>query len=169
MRLVALPKKTLNLLSKQGKKQLKELERATGAKIKVFDEGAQVEDEENPGMEWEAEQVLSALEAGFPLKIALNMLKDDFYLEKLDLMQAFRGKEAQVERAKARIIGTEGTAKQKIEELSGAFIAVGDETVAVIGKFEELKDAKEAVMRLLEGAPHASVFYYLEKRERERA
>ncbi|MEW5955261.1 MAG: KH domain-containing protein [Candidatus Micrarchaeota archaeon] len=167
MRLVALPKKTLNLLAKNNSKELREVERAAGAKIRLSDEGAEVEaGPDNPGREWEAEQVLAALEAGFPAKHALKLLKEDFYIEKIDLAQAFHGNEAQVTRYKARVIGSEGKAKKKIEELTGAFIAVGDESIAIIGRFEELKAAKEAVMRLLEGAPHSSVFYYLERKKK---
>lgn len=168
MRLVALPKKTINLLAKNNRKELREVERAAGVKIKLSEEDAEIEAAENPGSEWEAEQVLLALEAGFPSKQALKLMKEDYFMEKIDLGQAFHGNEAQVTRYKARVIGTEGKAKKKIEEITGAFIAVGDESIAVIGKFGELKDAKEAVTRLLEGAPHANVFHFLErKKQRE--
>jgi len=169
MRLVALPKKTLNLLAKNNAKELREVERTAGIKIRLTDEGAEIEaGPDNAGREWEAEQVLLALEAGFPAKQALKLLREDYFMEKIDLRQAFRGNEAQVTRYKARVIGTEGKAKKKIEEITGAFIAVSDESIAVIGKFEELRNAKEAVMRLLEGAPHANVFHFLErKKQRE--
>ncbi|NYZ74834.1 hypothetical protein H0O03_01045 [Candidatus Micrarchaeota archaeon] len=167
MRLVALPKKTLNLLAKNNREELREVERAAGVKIKLSEEDAEIEaGADNPGSEWEAEQVLLALEAGFPAKQALKLLKEDYFMEKIDLGQAFRGNESQVTRYKARVIGSEGRAKKKIEEITGAFVAVGDESVAVIGKFEELKDAKEAVIRLLEGAPHANVFHFLERKKK---
>lgn len=169
MRLVALPKNTLNLLAKNNSKELEEVERAAQVKIRLTDEGAEIDASSNAGREWEAEQVLLALEAGFPVKHALKLLKEDFYMEKIDLAQAFHGKEAHVTRYKARVIGTRGKSKKKIEELSGAFLAVGDESIAVIGRFEELRNAKEAVMRLLEGAPHANVFRFLEKKQRESA
>lgn len=66
-------------------------------------------------------------------------------------------------RYKARIIGQQGAAKKKLQELSGAFLAVGPEHIAILGEFEDLRAAKEAVLRLLEGSEHVGVYSYLER------
>ncbi len=117
---------------------------------------------ENGGREWIAEQVLRAIALGFEPKHAFKLFNDDFFLEEIDLKQAL-GKEKAIERQKARVIGSEGKVKKTIESLSGAFLAVGSDSIAVLGRYEDLRLAKDAVYQLLEGKQVTTVYAFLEK------
>jgi KH domain-containing protein len=163
MELVSLSENCLNALSKNSSALLREVQEKTKARVSLKEGGVEVEGEGES--EWVAGQVLTAFNYGFEPKRAFKLLSEDYFIEVLDLEQSLNRHEKLVERYKARIIGENGKAKKKIEELTGAFIAVSGNFVAVIGGFDELKNAKEAVMRLLEGAGHASVYSYLEKRK----
>ncbi len=126
-----------------------------------------VELEGPAGEVWAAKQVLSAMNWGFPPQKAFKLFNDTFFIEVLDLKLLVRNEKA-IARYKGRVIGMNGKAKRTIEELSGAFLAVSDTDIAILGEFEDLQDAKEAVVRLLEGATHSAVFGFLEKRNREK-
>ncbi|MBU1197606.1 KH domain-containing protein [Candidatus Micrarchaeota archaeon] len=128
-------------------------------------DGLQLDGE--PGDVWAAKQVLQAMNWGFPPQKAFKLFNDNFFIEVLNLKLLVRNEKA-ITRYKGRIIGVQGKAKRTIEELSGAFIAISDEDVAILGEFEDLQDAKEGILRLLEGATHSTVFAYLEKRNREK-
>ncbi len=146
-------------------KIVKELEERAEVAIKIKgDEVEILSPEENGGKEWITEQVLKALVYGFKPKQAFKLLSDEYFIETIDLAAAFHRKEKKIENAKARIIGEGGKARKKLEELSNTYIMVSNATdnVSIIGTFQDLQNAKEAVLRLLEGSPHESVYKFLE-------
>lgn len=146
---------------------LRDLSKRTQAKITRTEEGdLQLEGE--GGSEWFAETVLSALALGFEYKKALKMLNDEYFLEVIDLNAAMWGKKNRIEQMKGRIIGTEGKAKATLEELSGCWLSVTEDKVALLGRYEDLKDAKEGVLKLLEGKAHGTVYAFLEKKNAEK-
>lgn len=166
MRILTLPKKTLNVLKKNNEFLLKRVEERCKVKIEKGDDEVVIE-AQGGGEEWIAEQVLKAICFGFESKIAFKLLDDSYFLDVVDLQQAFHGSQKKMERYKARIIGERGTAKKKLQELSGAFLAVADEQIAIIGEYEEIRAAKEAILRLLEGKEHNGVYAYLEKQRQK--
>ena len=146
---------------------LRDLGEKTGAKFKRGKEG-QLEIEGEGGSEWFAELVINAMTLGFDYKKASKLLNDEFFLDVVDLNAAMWGKKKRVEQMKGRIIGTEGKARSTIEFLSDCWIAVGEDKVGLIGKYEDLKIAKEAVFKLLEGKTHGTVYAFLEKKKAEK-
>ena len=116
---------------------------------------------------WAAQQVLKALDYGFLPQRAFKLFNDNYFVEVLDLGMLLRNDKA-VTRYKGRIIGSEGKAKKALEELSDAYIAVSGNSVVLIGTFEDLRDVKQAIMLLLEGATNHSVFAFLERRNKQK-
>jgi ribosomal RNA assembly protein len=165
VRIIPVTKSCLGVLLKDGMKVLKMVERQGGVKIARGGDTVTVEGE--PASEWAAQNVLEALSLGFPPKRALKLFGDDFFLETIDMRAALRGKD--VARCKARIIGTHGKAKRTLEELSGASIAVGEDRVEILGRFDEIQLAREGILRILEGHQHSTVYAFLERRARESA
>ncbi len=146
---------------------LRDLSSKTGAKFSRTPEGDLSIDGEG-GSEWFAEQVLTALVLGFDYKKSLKMLNDEYFLEVIDLNQALWRKKNRIEQMKGRIIGTEGKAKATLEYLSECWISVLDDKVALLGRYGNLKNAKEGVLKLLEGKTHGTVYAFLEKKKAEK-
>jgi len=167
MRLFVLPSKRLARLQRGNAKALTDLEQKAGVEIFIqadSDGESTIEIDGDSEKEWLAEQALKAIDLGFEPKHAFKIFNDDYYLEEVDLGLSMRGKDSAVARVKARIIGTGGKVKKKVEELSEAYLALSDDQrVGIIGEFDEVKAAKEAVIRIIEGSQHASVFDYLKK------
>ncbi len=172
MRILTLSGKRLVRLMKNKGRMVSELEKAANVTVKIVPEtkaDRSVQIDGTPEGEWVSEQVLRAVDLGFDPKDAFRLLKDDVYLEQVDLEQSMHGKSRAVERQKARIIGTEGKAKRALEDLSEAKLAVSDgPMLGILGGFDEATAAKEAVLQLLEGRPHSGVFAYLEDQKRRR-
>src|SRR3989344_4308520 len=153
MRSFSISTKRLGVLRPDSIKQLKE---QLKVKIEIDKKAGEVgiESPEGDGWaEWAAEQVASALADGFEPKHAFKLLKDDHYHVVVDLEAAFYRNEKQIHRAKARIIGEGGKSRKMIESLTGTAMALPDneEIVAIIGTHDGVQNAKEAVLRLLEG------------------
>jgi ribosomal RNA assembly protein len=118
------------------------------------------------GAEWVAAMVVSAINLGFEPAKAYKLFSDNYYLEIIDLDLYFARNEKLIERYAARVIGLEGKSKRVIEELSDAYISVWEHKIGIIGTFEDLSGAREAVNRLLQGSTHAGVFAFLEKQRK---
>jgi len=161
VRIAAIPAKRLPVLRRDGGRFLDELEDRCG--VQVESEGCEVRVEGEAGDEWLAEQVLRAVALGFAPRQAFKLLKDDCFLEVVDL-KALARNEKDLQRFKSRLIGSHGKAKKTLQELSGAWLSVGEGRVALLGGYESIQLAREGVQKLLEGKTHSTVYAYLERR-----
>ncbi len=127
-----------------------------------------IEIEGDGGACWSAGMVINAINLGFEPVKAFKLFNDDYYLEVLDLDVYFDRSEKLIARYLSRVIGIEGKAKKVIEDLSDAYLSVWEHKIGIIGQYQELADAREAVKRLLAGSTHAGVYAYLEKNKKLR-
>lgn len=149
-----------------GDLMLKDLATRTGVKFTRTAEG-DLNIQGEGGSEWFAEQVLLGIALGFEYKRALKLLNDDYFLEIINLKQAMWGKKNRIMQMKGRIIGTEGKAKATLEALTDCWISISEEQVGLIGRYDDLRLAREAVIQLLEGKSHGTVYAFLEKKKAE--
>jgi len=69
-------------------------------------------------------------------------------------------------RVKGRIIGEKGKARKNLEELTNTSISIYGHTVGLIGDYEETKLAIDAIMLLINGRSHKSVYEMLYQAKR---
>jgi ribosomal RNA assembly protein len=114
--------------------------------------------------------IVHAIGRGFSPARAFRLLKENTYLAILDIKftSGHRDK-AGLRRIRARVIGTNGKARARIEDLSGCAVSVYGSTVALIGEEEQLERASRAVEMLLRGSEHSTVFHYLARQRRDAA
>lgn len=124
--------------------------------------------EEDGFKEWRVMDVVKAIGRGFNPKYALNLLKEDYTLSIFDLYDTLGGRERDIKRVKARIIGEGGKAREIIERLTKCKISVYGKTVSVIGGEEDMDIAEKALNMLIDGARHATVYKFLESAQKER-
>ena len=145
----------------------KRLERQTGTRLEVDSETGDVTIDESgaqdPVLALKARDVVQAIGRGFSEVRAFRLLEDDVYLEILDIKDFARSK-ARVEQIRARVIGTRGKTRRLIEELTGVDVSVLGHTVGLVGPTFEMAIAREAVIMLLRGSEHATVYRFLERK-----
>ena len=116
---------------------------------------------------FKAVEIVRAIGRGFSPERAMNLLKEDYYLRIVDVIE-FTGKnESKQKVRRGRVIGKDGKAREMIEKKTKCFISVQGKTVAIIGKLNRIDDAVEAVQMLLSGARHESTEGFLEHDKRE--
>ncbi|RLE66679.1 MAG: RNA-processing protein [Thermoprotei archaeon] len=113
-----------------------------------------------------AKNILQAIALGFNSKTAFSLLDEMVILEYIDLGEVARNK-ADLKRIKGRIIGEEGKARRMIEELSGAKLVIGEKHVGIIGDYEQVRIAREAVEMLISGRQHKTVYDFLRRQRHE--
>ena len=105
--------------------------------------------------------IVKAIGRGFSPNRAMMLNNEDFDLAIIDLEEVVGSSHNAQERVKGRIIGKEGRSRALIEELTETNISVYGSTVAIIGNIEALPTAREAVMMLIRGSFHKTVYNYL--------
>ncbi|NHW89035.1 MAG: RNA-processing protein [Archaeoglobi archaeon] len=113
-----------------------------------------------------AKNVILAIARGFSADIAMKLLDDEnLVFESIDLSQLVS--EKAIKRILGRIIGKEGKIKKQIEDLLNVNISIYDKYVSIIGEFENLSIAREAINMLIEGSQHSTVLKFVERRRRD--
>jgi len=108
-----------------------------------------------------ARNMVRAIGRGFSPKNAFTLIDEDYDFIVLDLEEYVgRSKNAQG-RVKGRIIGKEGKSRTMIEELTECLVSVYGKTVGIIGPYEMLPVATEAVEMLINGSFHKTVWNHL--------
>ena len=113
-----------------------------------------------------AKNIIQAIARGFNPEIAMRLLEEDMCFEKLELTDFCRNKN-DIKRVKSRVIGTDGKARRMIESLTNTNIVVFGKTVCIIGGLKESALARKALISLLQGSKHGSV-YSMVDRERKK-
>jgi ribosomal RNA assembly protein len=112
-----------------------------------------------------ARDIISAISSGFSPERAFRILKEETLFQILDLRN-FTTTTNSTNRVKGRIIGEKGKARKNLEELTNTFISIYGHTVGVIGDYEETKLAIDAIMLLINGRSHKSVYEMLYQAKR---
>ena len=105
--------------------------------------------------------IVKAIRRGFSPNRAMTLGNEDFDLAIIDLEEVVGKSHNAQERIKGRIIGREGKSRALIEELTETSISVYGGTVSIIGNIEALPTAREAIMMLIRGSFHKTVYNYL--------
>lgn len=157
---VAIPEERMKILRKK-KKLVKKLEDLTGVKIKL-DENVEIECEDSIKL-MRIKSVIKAFGRGFDFEDALCLLDDEYELCIIDAKD-FAGKSTRrLGELRGRVIGTKGKSKAIIEKLADVKLSIYGKTISIIGKWNGVQCARQAVCMLLEGRKHGSVYKFLEE------
>jgi len=164
-----IPKERIGvLIGKEGEIK-KQIEDSTDTQLDIDSQEGEIVISADDGLKlYDAKEIIKAIARGFNPETALILLKSDYILEVVD-MRDFAGKNKNtMVRLKGRVIGREGKSKREIETFTETQISVYGKTIAVVGRVEDVPNARKAIENLLQGATHASVFKFLEKMKRHR-
>ena len=142
-------------------KNKKQLEKKLG--IKITNRGKEVYIKGKPTEEYIAEKVIDALNFGFQFSIAILIKEEEFIFEIINIKDYTKRKD--LERIRARIIGTKGKTLQTLHQLTKCWFELKENCVGIIGEPEHLENAQEAVISIIKGAKQSNVYNYLEKNQ----
>ncbi len=153
------------LIGPKGKAK-RRIESYFGVTIEVESESGAVEITLNPGnrdvtASFTVRKVVKAIGRGFSPRRAEILAKEDYDLHIIYLNEYVGDSKNAIERVKGRIIGKNGRSRELIEEITETRISVYGGTIAYIGNPEGLEAAREALMKLIKGAFHKTVWNYL--------
>jgi len=121
------------------------------------------EGSDDPTTVLRARDAVLAIARGFSPDRALTLTDDDIVLDIIDLREMFGKNERDIARLKGRVIGREGKIRRLIEEMTDAKVSVYGHTIAILGEYETVTAAREAIELLLKGKQHSTVYKLLRK------
>ncbi len=107
--------------------------------------------------------IIKAIGRGFSPENALLLLDDSFVLDIIELKEFGKSERAQKTK-RARVIGTHGSFRKWMEKNLDIKLSIMGKTVSIIGKYENVKIARDALELLLNGAEHSSVYGFVKRR-----
>lgn len=152
------------ILGKEGETKRK-IEERCGCKIYIAKNVVTVDCPDSLSL-MKVKNVINAIARGFSAEIGLKMLEnEDLVFESIDLSQVIPEKSLQ--RVLGRIIGKEGIMKKQIEDVLNVNLSIYDKFVSIIGEFESVTIAREAINMLINGAQHSTVMKFIERKRRD--
>lgn len=168
MQYIKIPEERVPILIGERGRIKKQIEEGTKTKISIEETSVSIEAVGQDCLgELIAKNMVQAIGRGFNPEIAFKLLNEDYTLEILPLTDFVDSPKA-FERLKGRVIGEGGKARRVIEELSGAYLSVYGKTIGILGSFDDVALARDAVIMLIKGARHSSVYRMLERAQASR-
>lgn len=133
--------------------------------VKIENRGTEIYIEGLPENEYTAEKVILALDFGFPYSVAIEVKTEDLAFQSLNIKDYTNQKN--LPRVRGRIIGAGGKTLKTISTLSNCYMELKDNKIGIIGEYESLKYAEEALILLIKGTKTGNVYAYLEKHHPE--
>jgi len=165
---VKIPQDRIGVLIGKGGEVLKTVMERTRTRITVDEvNGAVIIEPASPTTTpldlMKAQDFVKAIAYGFSPERAMRVLNEDQILIVIDLKQYVKPTPNHLARVKGRIIGEGGRARKNLEEMSGTYISIYEDYVAIIGDYESANAVREAIMMLIEGRQHSTVYRYLDR------
>ncbi len=172
--LIRVPRKRLGVLIGSNGEVKKQIEDLTECELQIDSQSGDViivkeekEEIENPIVHMQAREVVKAIARGFNPQKALTIAENDNQFMLINLRDRLGNSPNLIRTVKARIIGAKGRTRRYIENATGAYISVYGNTIGIIGSYEQMEIAREAIERLIGGAKHGSVYAFINKKIEE--
>ncbi|ELZ29215.1 RNA-processing protein [Halosimplex carlsbadense 2-9-1] len=169
MQHVKIPQDRIGVLIGEGGATLREIEDRAEVRLDVDSETGQVKVEQtgDPLTALKGPDIVKAIGRGFAPEEAMRLLDDEMMMfDIIDIDAAARNRN-DLQRHKGRLIGEDGRTRELMEELSGASVVIYGSTLGIIGGPEQVDTVREAAEMIIEGAPHGTVYSFLEEKHNE--
>jgi ribosomal RNA assembly protein len=169
---VRIPKERVGILIGLEGKVKQYIEERLQVKIEVDTEGSVnivlSEKASDSSLLLKAKDVVTAIGRGFSPEVVFRLIRNEEEIfDLIDLRLIFGRSESDIKRIKGRVIGADGKTRKLIEELTEADVVVYGHTVGLIGSFEQVDAAHNAVQMIIDGCQHHTVYNYLQKKRTE--
>jgi ribosomal RNA assembly protein len=169
MQHVTIPQDRIGVLIGEGGATMREIESTAEVRLDIDSEtgSVAVESVGDPVLGLKGPEIVKAIGRGFRPEEALRLADNDMMMfDLVDIDAATRNKN-DLRRQKGRLIGEDGRTRELMEELTGTAVVIYGSTLGIIGRPDEVEAVRSAAEMILDGAPHGSVYSFLERRRTE--
>ncbi|VVB78597.1 Uncharacterised protein [uncultured archaeon] len=135
-------------------------------KVKLENKGRLIFIEGNGEDEYLASRVLEAVNLGFSVERALQLKDENIILQIINIKSITKRND--LERVRARIIGTYGKTIANMANLTDCQFSMRDNQVGIIGNVNDIDEATIALRLLIQGSKQGNVYARLEKKKKQK-
>ncbi len=150
----------LNLIISNKKKLESELD------VKITNKGKNLFIDGDAEKEYTAIEVMKAINLGFSIEKALLLKRENIILQSLNIKDIT--KRHDLERVRARIIGTKGKTLKTLNNITNCEFSLKDNKIGIIGGAEEIEDAIQATTSLVQGSKQGNVYSRVEREKKRK-
>ena len=174
--MVNIPRERIGVLIGPQGSVKKRIEEALDVKLTIDSENGSVKIELDKPLEeggdpvalFKARDVVQAIARGFSPERAFRLFEDGVVLSVIDIADYIKPNRNNLVRVRSRLIGRNGRTRRIIEETTHTYLSIYGDTVSIIGEDEDVKAAEEAVIDIINGAPHPAIYKKLNEYARLR-
>lgn len=134
--------------------------------ITITNKGKNIFINGNPENEFNALEIFKAINLGFSAEHALQLKDENIVLQIINIRDIT--KRHDLERIRARIIGTKGKTLRTLSCLTKCNLSIKDNRIGIIGNFQEINDASQAIASIIIGSKQGNVYERLEKQRKKK-
>lgn len=169
MQHVTIPQDRIGALIGEGGATMREIEDRAQVRLDIDSESGSVKVRSvgDPVAGMRGPEIVKAIGRGFAPETALKLLEDEMMQFQLIDLDAATRNDADLKRQKGRLIGEGGRTRELMEELTGADVVIYGSTLGAIGQPDAVDAVRRAAEMILDGAPHGTVYHFLERKHNE--
>ncbi len=134
--------------------------------IKITNKGKNLFIEGNADNEYTALQIMQAINLGFSVEKALLLNNENIILQEIHIKDITKRND--LERVRARIIGTQGKTLKTLNSLTDCEFSLSDNKVGIIGDAEKIEEAVQALESLVHGSKQGNVYSRIEREKKRK-
>lgn len=134
--------------------------------IKITNKGKLIFVEGNAEDEYLALKIIEAIDLGFPIAVALTLRDEEIILQVLNIRDVTKRND--LERIRARIIGTHGKTLKNMKFLTDCEVVLHDNKIGIIGHADDIAEAITSLKSLVQGSKQGHVYARLERKKKEK-
>ncbi len=115
--------------------------------------------------EFKALSLMEAVNTGFSVDNSLKLTGENIIFQKINIKDITKRKD--LERIRARIIGTRGKTIKTLSDLTNCSISLNDNQIGIIGDAEKIEEAIQSITSLIQGSKHGHIYNRLERQKRK--
>lgn len=134
--------------------------------VKITNKGKNIFIDGSAENEYLALQVVEAINLGFSVDRALLLKEENTCLQTLNIKDLTKRKNW--EEIRGRVIGTKGRTLKTLNKLTNCAISLNGNDIGIIGSWEDMEDAIQALTSLVQGSKQGNVYGRLEREKKKR-
>jgi ribosomal RNA assembly protein len=129
--------------------------------VKITNQGKNLFVDGDTDKEFTALQAMEAVNLGFSTDKVILLKDENIILQTIHIKDIT--KRHDLERVRARIIGTQGKTLKTLNNLTNCEFSLNDNQIGIIGYTEDIEEAIQAITSLIQGSKQANVYAHAER------